>query len=166
MTDSIIRETGEVEFNRHAWYGLIFRWYAVDDIGELALFESGYLPIPDRVFNDRRAYEMLDRHLRQRAPFTTARIASGFMLEHAGTGTLEYFEICKQESSKGLYFFDECDQGGWISAHSYHLVTIPEQPLMIEQLPAEIRMELEYYRLPVRFCEQRMLEIERFLHAS
>lgn len=166
MNDPIIEETENAEFNRRAWYGLIFRWYAVDDIGELAVFESGYLPIPDRVFNDRRAYEMLDRHLRHRPLVTSARIAPGIRLEHDSVGENEYFEMCQRESSKGLYFFDENEQGGWISARSYHLVTVPDQPLMIEQLPTEIRMELEYYRLPVRFCEQPMLEIERFLHAS
>jgi hypothetical protein len=151
------------EFKRHAWYGLIFRWYGVDKIGNIAIFETGELPVPKKVFENEDNYREIDLFFRNLPKITTASIAKVNELKTV-TGDSVDFSDTISEASIGLFFIHELDTFvGKEFLYGYYLFAIPSQKIAFNALPLRIQELIEPYRLPVIFSEISNIKVENYL---
>lgn len=161
------------EFRRDAWYGLIFRWYGVDAVGNIAVFQTGELPIPKAVFADEDAYRKLDLYFRGLPRVTKGKVAEKVKELRTVSGDEIDYSDYLAESAKGLFCIDEIDtythrkkSFGYIEReewYGYYLTTIPENPLNIKDLPGEISRLLESYYFPLEFSDAVKVIVTKYL---
>jgi hypothetical protein len=164
MFENYLYSDNPPEFNRDAWYGLIFRWYGVDKIGNIAIFETGELPIPKIVFENEDNYREIDLFFRSLSKITTASLADGISELKTVTGDSVDFSGTISESSSGLFFIHEMDTFmGKEYLYGYYLMVIPNQKIAFNGIPHRIQELIEPYRLPVIFSEISKINVEKYL---
>lgn len=161
------------EFNRIAWYGLIFRWYGIDKNGDIAIFETGELPIPKNIFTDKNAYRELDSFFRQLPKITSATVVTELLeIKKANGDSIDYSDYLS-ESGKGLFFIDEIDTYinkkrtfGFVEQeiwYGYYVKTVPNNKLNVKNLPEKIRNLLDPYYFPIEFSSIKKIDVTKFL---
>jgi hypothetical protein len=131
-------------------------WYAVDQNGCIGHFTSaGFRALPKSVKQDRERTKKIGYYFFEEAPV----ISEWSVRAHAEVdcggwakpGKDRYVRDFVQMASKGLFSFDtELTR----SANGrYFLVAIPEQPLRVDDLPAEIKVAVMEVRAPLRFID-------------
>ena len=65
-------------FQRKNYIGFDFTWYGVDNSGSIAQFVTGYAPIPEKVFFDKKEYELVDNHFNNLPDFTETHLSSKY----------------------------------------------------------------------------------------
>lgn len=108
-------------------------WFAVDNIGNIAMFTSGvYGNVPTYVCESReRVNILIDYFCIALQQSTDAIILRNNLLD------LEYLNDYKILSQKGIFCYDAFD--GINHLESYLKITEPVKPLMISDLPTHIR---------------------------
>lgn len=108
-------------------------WFAVDNIGNIAMFTSGvYGNVPEFICKSRENVESLIKFFCDELKCTTQAIA----LKDKSFGT-ELISDCKVLSQKGLFCYDSFDGNNHIN--SYLKITEPVKPLVISSLPKHIQ---------------------------
>jgi hypothetical protein len=152
------------EFKRDAWYGLIFRWYGVDKIGNIAIFETGELPVPKHIFENEDNYREIDLFFRNLPKITTASLAVQLTGLKTVTGNSVDFSDAISDANKGLFFIHEMDTYvGKEYLYGYYLLAIPIQKIAFNTLPLRIQELLEPCRLSVIFSEISNIKVENYL---
>lgn len=162
MFDNELYSEKPPEFRREAWYGLMFRWYGVDKIGNITIFESGELPIPQKIFTDESAYRELDIFFRNLPQITVANTIDELKREKNAAGNPIDFTNWIYEASKGLFFFDEIDSIGIWHIYGYHLIVTPEIKIHFNSLPVRIQKLLEPFRFPIIFSDTKEIEVRNY----
>jgi len=131
-------------------------WYAVDQDGCIGHFTSaGFRALPKSVKRDRERTNNTRSYFFEQAPVmgdwsvrAKAEIDCGGWPRQ---GKERYIKDFALMASKGLFSFDteltSTEKG------RYFLVAIPEQPLRVDDLPAEIKVAVLEVRAPLRFID-------------
>lgn len=134
-------ELDENFFQRKQFYGWDFSWYAVDSIGSIGQFTSGYAAIPERIFYDKAEYVKIDDYF-QNLPFVTKSSLSR-KFENIKHLSPNVFATPLKDATRGLYVFEEkLDRSNY-----YELCAIPDDELKIEKLPKEIQDYLSSFTI-------------------
>jgi hypothetical protein len=164
MFENYLYSDNPPEFKRDAWYGLIFRWYGVDKIGNVAIFETGELPIPKEVFKNESSYRELDLFCRRLPKTTQATVPDEMSRLRTATGDLVDCSNWLDESSQGFFYIDELDTYGENKyLYGYYVKAIPNNKLYFNTLPSRIQELIEPYRMPVIFSEISNIKVENYL---
>ncbi len=133
-------------------------WYAVDRKGQVAVFcSAGKGNLPEFVCADEERADSLIELFERLEKRTDA------VLIHTGMG-LEFRRVARDFSERGLFYFDSDDasEEGIAHLHDFYTrISDPTVPLLLSQLPENIRALLEPNRLDVEdFSETGVLFVK------
>lgn len=155
------------EFRRDAWYGLIFRWYGIDKLGDIAIFETGELPIPKAVFTNEVDYKELEMYFRQLPQITTSQITGKMSKLKTASGKTLGFSDDLSTSNCGLYFIDEVDTFlDQEYLYGYYLLAVPNKKLNINVLPEKIQHLLSPYQFPIVFSDIEKVDVTKYFNCD
>lgn len=125
-------------------FGRDWDWFAVDLDGNIGHFTiAGLRALPETILRDQDAAERLIRYFDERATTTGFSVRATAEVDSGGWGTggqERFIRSFAEMSSKGLFSFNtEMIHG---PDARYHLVTRPDHPLRIEDVPDEIQKVL------------------------
>jgi hypothetical protein len=121
-----------------------FEWYAVDRTGRVALLTSaGFGAVPMLVFRDNGTYYLASHF------FRSLPVRGGHVLLVAGKGDASGWQSA---ADRGLFGYDwDSPSGQYVAGHPYRLVTAPESPLTLADLPPAVRDWVTPIRFDVEF---------------
>jgi len=129
-------------FQRKDYIGFDFAWYAVDSVGSVAQFETGYAPIPEKVYLDEQEYKIVDKYFSNLPNFTKTYLSPKYeKLKHRSLNQLQSL----LEDRNGLYLFMDDLQENPNGTNKYELFVIPEQELKVFGLPQNIQNYLAQF---------------------
>ncbi len=163
MNQNSLDELGP-EFTREAWYGLVFRWYALDREGNIGFFDAGYLPIPKIVVNDEGDYRSMHEFFANLCSATDAQIAPVLQRLRTGSGTFVETDGWHADASKGAFVFDEIEHIGKRYARGYLRCATPRIRLAFKELPPPIRETLSRIRFPITFSRVDELDVTQYFN--
>lgn len=166
MNDNNPNCNNRPDFDRDAYYGLVFRWYGIDCADNIAVFDSGYLTIPKRVFYDESEYRAVDAFMTELLPFTEAQIAPELATQTMANGRLVDTDDWHSDASRGLFVYDEIEYVGSRYARGYFRAASPIAPLQLKALPESIQRTLMELRFPLNFSQSVEIEVERYFVGS
>lgn len=146
-------------FCRESFYGLGLPWYGVDKLGQIAIFEGGDLPIPNRVFFDKSDYMELYNFFENLPRITKARLVKRFTKTTTFFGKITDYSDALTEAERGVYFIEEkntFDKGEHLEG--YYLIAIPNEKLYVTNLPKRIRQLLQIFNFPIDFSDIEDME--------
>jgi hypothetical protein len=118
-----------MNFNRQQFFGLNFEWYMVDEEGAIAMFLSGYGPIPKKVFENFDNYSELKDFV-ESLPVSVTRDA-GIQMSNS------HFRDVKA-ISKGLFVYDNEEY-----TDKYRLIGTPRAAINLSNFDESIRCLFE-----------------------
>jgi hypothetical protein len=128
-----------------------FDWYAVDSTGYLVHFASGGGTLPSSVASSSEALAQLHHYfLTLSTETTTAHFNPDLQLVEPSLSNVYAYNLYIHSSANfaksGLFAFDKTDLAH--RDNHYHLVAYPARPLLLMELPADIRALISRTRLP------------------
>lgn len=144
---------------RSDYYGLDLNWYAIDSGGRVGQFTAGYAPIPAAVFTDEALLQIAGAFFERNAERTTSSLSDEAVrmrrLDRAD------FSISLAEARTGVFVFGETGKQG---AATYALEAIPAEPVLVHELPLEVRRAVSLVQFPaVSFPDVRVIEPGKFV---
>jgi hypothetical protein len=132
-------------------------WYAVDEEGHIGHFTTaGLRLLPVNVREDRERLESLERYFFETAPVVSGwTVRKGVEVDAGGWKDAakrdRYLRFFVEMASKGLFSYDT-ELVRSVTAR-YFLVSAPESPLTINDLPESVKNWISRTRAPLRFRE-------------
>ncbi|MEJ2611955.1 MAG: hypothetical protein P8179_18255 [Candidatus Thiodiazotropha sp.] len=124
-----------MSFRREDFFGLDFSWFCYDNLGMIGEFITGYGFIPNHIFNDETSYNHMLEYF-YRLPCTSNSELSSAIKKRAKRSHGD-FTIFLKKSRTGLFVYDYKGHYG-----PYERISIPSKPLLIEQVPDNIKKTL------------------------
>ena len=124
-----------MSFRREDFFGIDFSWFCYDGLGMIGELVTGYGPIPAQVFDDKSSYGRVLDYFSE-LPDTSSSELSNSTKARARRGRSD-FTLFLNRSRKGLFVYDYKGHHG-----PYERISIPRVPLLIAQLPDDVRREL------------------------
>ncbi|MCO7227504.1 hypothetical protein [Pleionea sp. CnH1-48] len=115
--------------------GYEYDWLATDRLGYVALFSTaglGYAPLP--FLEDTDLYDDTIEAILCLSVSTASKVYPKIDIEHDNTW--------KRVSERGLYSFDAD-----VNTGIYHVASIPQEPLLLHELPKNIASVIERVKL-------------------
>jgi hypothetical protein len=128
--------------------GFDLDWFATDVEGRIAHFASGGTLLPRSVARSRENLDQLLEFFGSVAKWTDYVVSPNFenrMDIRLIPDMDRYLRSYAEMSSKGLYSYDVSEMRH--TFRPYFLITVPHRPLMIDDVPSEIRMILNNVRM-------------------
>lgn len=130
-------------------------WFAVDTDGHIGHFTTaGLRPLPKSVKRDKKESELLIQYFEKSKPTSNFLIRPQAKFDSGGWGLGgkdRYIKSFADMSTKGLFSYDTEMIRAPIAR--YYLVTVPERPLQIDEVPDVIRKLLRRTMASVKFVQ-------------
>jgi len=147
-------------FKRESFIGFDFFWYAVDSVGAVAQFETGYAPIPEKVFSNEQEYKIIDEYLSNLPNKTNTYLSPKY--EKLKKRSLNQFQTFL-EDRRGLYLFADDLHEHPNGTDEYELIVLPELELKVFDLPQKIQDYLAQFVFDnIIFKEVRKIKIANY----
>lgn len=123
-------------------------WYAVDSNGYVVTFASNCGKLPNSVSTSKEDHMRLIDYFQNLPGLGTIIVSEQLenYVKISPENRDRYLAFFKQASQKGLYCFYKTFDNSFLD-FNYHLVTYPQKPLKIKDLPREIQIILERTKL-------------------
>lgn len=140
-----------LEFTRDALRGIDVDWFAVDRVGAIAIFTTGYGVIPRSVFESEERHSRLSEFFDGAPEISEACLVSG--LDPRGN-----YDLFVAEARRGLYSYYHSD---YRTKEPYKLIAYPVTPALLGDLPEEIQAMLAVFRLDrIEFGKAEIIRID------
>lgn len=144
-----------MSFNRKAFYGLNFNWYMMDAVESIAMFMSGYGPIPERVFNNEDNYLKTNKFFSSLPTLSNYYYSSDFQMIEVDSQNNFFDEI--KAVQRGIYVYDNEEY-----TDDYNVIAIPRIKLEFSPLSLEIKNLLKPFVFKdIIFSEVKTLDMKK-----
>lgn len=147
-----------MSFSRKSLYGTDFSWFALDENNSIALFISGYAPIPSAVFRgSRKHYDnsvspIFDLHIK----YGCASVLTDSRKIEQDSEVADYSDHLEY-ASNGIYVYED-DRG------LYKLVAYPDKPIGLDTLRMDTKIELLKIKFEeIEFENSSSIRVEDFV---
>lgn len=137
-------------------FGWEVDWYAVDSVGSVALFVSGFACVPKIVFADESKYLNIISYFDNLPISTNAHLSVWY--ESRKSQSLNGFANQILEAKKGICtFYDR------YYSSIYELIAVPENEIKIITLPHEVQNFLLHIKFEdLIFAETEFIDVTKF----
>jgi hypothetical protein len=143
-------------FQRSDWRGLSLDWFAADRDGSVAIFTTGFGPVPRAVFADEQVWGQTREYFEELPESCPATLTPRIQRDmERGVGEYSLFLA---DARKGLFCYEEENYGP-----VHRLYALPGDPLQIGALSAPLAAFVSEFRVEGhRFADLEFFNPTRF----
>ena len=159
----------EMSFDRDSFYGVDFKWFAVDSTGAIAQFTTGHSPIPKKVFSDKESFDQANNFFENLPNRTKAKLTTKY--EKYLTPSKVGFTSPLVEAKRGLFIFEEFSEIRNEKIYTtynpeYELYAFPLKKLNIHDLTPEIQMFLSSFVIDIEFSQNSIIDVRNYFECE